>query len=162
MGEAKKMATPMEMNLKMKKDEGKLLKDTRSFQQLVGSLIYLTITRPEIAYSVGVIYQFMQDLRTPHLEAAKRILRYIKVSVDYGLMYEKGNDFVLQGFTDTDWASDTASRRSNSGKNQSTVVLSSTEAKYIAANNGSPRMHLAEMFYGRYLWQSGLRCANSI
>ncbi|PHT42264.1 hypothetical protein CQW23_16289 [Capsicum baccatum] len=147
MEKAKEMETPMEMNLKMNKDEGKLPKDARSFQQVVGSLIHLTITRSEIAYSVGVISQFMQDPRTPHLEASKRILCYIKGLVDYGLMYEKGNDFVLQGFTDTDWAGDTAGRRSTSGycfnlgsvavswcsKKQSTIAFSSTKAEYIAA-----------------------------
>lgn len=147
MGEANEMATPMEINLKMKKDESKLLKDARSFRQLVGSLIYLSITRPEIAYFVSVVSQFMQDPRTPHLEAAKRILRYIKGSVDYGLLYEKRTDFVLQGFTDADWACDTAGRHSTSGycfnlgsaavswcsKKQFTVALSSTEAEYIAA-----------------------------
>ena len=72
----------MEINLKMEKDEGKLLKDTRSFRQLVRSLIFLTITRPKITYSINFASQFMQDPRTPHLEAAKRILRYIKGSVD--------------------------------------------------------------------------------
>ncbi|XP_047259064.1 secreted RxLR effector protein 161-like [Capsicum annuum] len=160
MGEAKEMETPMEMNLKMKKDEGKLLKDARSFRQVVGSLIHLTITRPEIAYSVGVISQFMQDPRTPHLEAAKRILCYIKGSVDYGKTVfsktnslagsdavKKGGVTVLQGFTDVDWAGDTAGRRSTSrycfnlgsvavswcSKKQSTVAFSSTEAEYIAA-----------------------------
>ncbi|XP_016561602.1 uncharacterized protein LOC107860673 [Capsicum annuum] len=76
MEEAKEMTIPIEMNLKMKKTEGKLLKDARSFRQL--------------------------DPRTPHLEAAKRILCYIKGSVDYDFMYEKGDDFMLQGFTEAD------------------------------------------------------------
>ena len=85
MGEEKEMTTPMEINLKTEKDEGKLLKDARSFRQLVGSLIYLTITRPEIAFSVSFVSKFMKDPRTPHLEVAKSILRYIKISVDYGV-----------------------------------------------------------------------------
>lgn len=147
MGESKEMATPMEPYLKLTKEEGELLKDARRFRQLVGSLIYLTITRPEIAYSVSVISQFMQNPRTHHLEAAKRILRYIKGSIAHGLMYKKGNDFVLRGFTDADWAGDAVNRRSTSGycfnlgsavvswcsKKQSTVALSSTEAEYMAA-----------------------------
>ena len=141
------MVTPLEPYLKLKKEEGKLLKDARTFRQLVGSLIYLTITRPEIAYSVGAISQFMQDPKTPHLDAAKRILRYIKGSADYGLLYEKSNDFLLRGFTDADWVGDANDRRSTSGycfnigsvvvswcsKKQSTVALSSTEAEYMAA-----------------------------
>lgn len=88
----------------------------------------------------------MQDPRTPHLEAAKRILRYIKGLVDYGLMYEKGNDFVLQGFADADWADNTAGHRSTSvycfnlgfavvswcSKKNSTITLSNTKMEYIA------------------------------
>ena len=96
MKETKEMPTSMKINLKVKKDKGKLLKDATSFRQLLGSLIYLTITRPEMAQFIGVVSQFMHDPRTPHEEAAKRILRYIKGSVDYGLMYEKRNDFILK------------------------------------------------------------------
>lgn len=147
MGESKEIATPMEPYLKLQKEEGEPLKDPRRFRQFVGSLIYLTITRPEIAYSVGVISQFMQNPTTHHLGAAKRVLRYIKGSPAYGLMYKKGSDFVLKGFTDADWAGDAVDGRSTSGycfslgsaavswcsKKQSTVALSSTEAEYMAA-----------------------------
>ncbi|KAK2991021.1 hypothetical protein RJ640_005503 [Escallonia rubra] len=147
MGEAKEMATPMEPYLKLKKGEGQLLKDARKFRQLVGSLIYLTITRPDIAYPVGVISQFMQTPRTPHLDAAKRIMRYVKGSLGYGLMYKKGGNFLLSGFSDADWAGDENDRHSTTGycfnmgsaaiswcsKKQPSVALSSTEAEYIAA-----------------------------
>ncbi|KAK2992396.1 hypothetical protein RJ640_006296 [Escallonia rubra] len=147
MGDSKEKATPMEPNLKLKKDKGKPLKDARKFRQLVGSLIYLTITRPEISYSVSVVSQFMQNPRTPHLEAARRILRYVKGTLDYGLLYKRCDNFVLSGFTDADWAGDTNDRHSTSGycfntgsatvswcsKKQNIVVLSSTEAEYVAA-----------------------------
>lgn len=101
-GELKESGTPMELNHKMKNEEGSPLKDARSFRQLVGSLIYLTITRPKITCSVGFISQFMQNPRTPHLDAAKRILRYIKGSTNYGLLYKRESFFLLQGFTDAD------------------------------------------------------------
>lgn len=86
MGESKAKATPMEPNLKSKKDEGKSLKDARKFRQLVGSLIYLTITRPEISYSISVVSQFMHNLITCHLDAAKRIMRFVKGSLSLGLL----------------------------------------------------------------------------
>ena len=147
MGESNGIATPMEPYLKLNKEEGELLKDERRFRQLVGSLIYLTTTRPEIAFPVSIISQFMQSPRTPHLDAAKRILRYVKYSLDYGLLYKRSSDFMLRGYTDADWAGDTNDRRSTSSycfstgsamiswcsKKQSTVALSSTEAEYMAA-----------------------------
>ncbi|KAG8484252.1 hypothetical protein CXB51_023902 [Gossypium anomalum] len=147
MEESREKSTPMEKCLKLKKDEGELLKDVRKFRQLVGSLIYLTITRPEISYAVGVVSQFMQAPRTPHLDVAKRILRYIKGTNDFSLFYNKGNDFSLQGYTNADWAGSIEDGRSISGycfsfgsaaiswcsKKQPIVTLSSTEAEYIAA-----------------------------
>ncbi|KAK3022502.1 hypothetical protein RJ639_046779 [Escallonia herrerae] len=147
MGEAKEMATPMEPYLKLKKCEGQLLKDARKFRQLVGSLIYLTIIRPDIAYPVGVISQFMKTPRASHLDAAKRVMRYVKGSLRYGLMYKKGGNFMLSGFSDADWAGDENDRHSTTGycfsmgsttiswcsKKQPSVVLSSIEVEYIAA-----------------------------
>lgn len=66
--------TPMEVNLKLRADDGDELEDMHLYKQLVGSLIYHTITRPDIAYAVGVISQFMKNPRKPHLEAIRRIL----------------------------------------------------------------------------------------
>ncbi|KAJ7965013.1 Retrovirus-related Pol polyprotein from transposon TNT 1-94 [Quillaja saponaria] len=106
MGKAKAMATPMEPHLKLKKDEGRILKDVKKFRQLVGNLIYLTITRPDTAYSVSVISQFMQNPSNSHLEAAKRIIRDMKGTLENGLMYKKGGQFQLCGFTDANWAGD--------------------------------------------------------
>ncbi|KAK3002997.1 hypothetical protein RJ639_019416 [Escallonia herrerae] len=147
MRELKEKATPMEPNLKLKKDKGKPLKDARKFRQIVGSLIYQTITRPEISYSVSVVSQFMQNPRTPHLEAGRRILHNVKGILDYGLLYKRCDNFLLSGFTDADWAGDTNDCHSTSGycfntssaavswcsKKQDIVVLSITEAEYVVA-----------------------------
>ncbi|XP_048229097.1 secreted RxLR effector protein 161-like [Ricinus communis] len=141
------MTTPMEPCLKLTKDEGKLLEDATLFRQLVGSLFYLTITRPDISYSVRVISQFMDKPRESHLIAAKRILRYVKSTLNFGLLYMQHASFLLTGFVDADWAGDVNDRRSttrycfNTGsaavswysKKQTTVALSSCEAEYVAA-----------------------------
>ncbi|KAG6405803.1 hypothetical protein SASPL_133397 [Salvia splendens] len=143
------MTTPMESYLKLAKDEGKLLADATLFRQLVGSLFYLpitrphlSITRPDISFSVGVISQFMGKPREPQLIAAKRILRYIKNTLHFILHYKQGTSFLLSGFVDADWAGDMNDRRSTIGycfdrgsaaiswcsKKQSTVALSNCEA----------------------------------
>ena len=67
--ECKLISTPMEPNAKMCAHEGKDLEDATMYRQLVGSLIYLTLTRPDISYAVGVMSQYMQNPKKPHLEA---------------------------------------------------------------------------------------------
>ncbi|XP_042059649.1 uncharacterized mitochondrial protein AtMg00810-like [Salvia splendens] len=148
MRDSKPMTTPMESYLKLAKDEGKFLEDATLFRQLVGSLFYLSITRLDISFSVGVISQFMGELREPHLIAAKRILREIKNTLNFGLHYKQGTTFLLSGFVDADWTGDINDSRSTTGycfatgsttiswcsKKQNTVALSSCEAEYVAAS----------------------------
>lgn len=147
MGESKIMATPMDPCLKLIKDGGRFLKDATLFRQLVGSLFYLTITRPDISFSVGVVSQFMDKPCESHLIAAKRILRYIKGTLNFGLFYQQHTPLLLTGFVDADWAGDLNDRRSTIGycfnmgsaaiswcsKKQTTVALSSCEAEYVGA-----------------------------
>jgi hypothetical protein len=78
---------PVEQNLKLSKDEGVLLSDATSYRRLVGRLIYLTITRLDLAFSVQILSQFVDKPRQPHLEAAHRVLRYLKNSPAQGLLF---------------------------------------------------------------------------
>ena len=117
------------------------------YRQLVGSLIYLTLTRPDITYAVSVISRFMQKPKKPHLEAIKRILRYVKGSIDYGILYHNDRNFEVAGYCDADYAGDLDTRRSTTGyvfklgsgaaswcsKRQPTVSLSSTKVEYRAS-----------------------------
>lgn len=102
-GESKEKATLMEPYLKLIKDNGKHLKDERKFGQLVGSLIYLTITRLELAYFVDVISQFMQNLRTFSFRWCQEYSTLCKGSIDHGPLYIKGDHFLLKGYPDADW-----------------------------------------------------------
>ena len=77
----------MDANIRLSAYEGDILKDLTMYRQLVGILIYLTLTRPDISYAVGVVSRFMQEPRKPHLEAVRRIMRYIKDSAEYELLY---------------------------------------------------------------------------
>ncbi|MCO5548769.1 hypothetical protein L7F22_002231 [Adiantum nelumboides] len=74
------------------------------YRQIVGSLIYLTISRPDLSYTVGLESQFMQLPKKPHLDVVRRTLRYVSATLDYALFYEASTELQLSGFTDADWA----------------------------------------------------------
>ena len=76
--DCKPLALLIEVNSKLSIIEGKGLEDSMMYQQIIGSLIYLTLTRPDIAFTVGVVSRFMQTLKNPHLEVVLRSLKYIK------------------------------------------------------------------------------------
>ncbi|KAL8161570.1 hypothetical protein V2J09_013059 [Rumex salicifolius] len=88
MQNCKPIDSPMEVRHMLCAEEGDELEDARLYRQLVGSLIYLTITLPNLTYAVGVVCQFMQTPRKPHLEAVRRIVRYVRHTVEYGIFYE--------------------------------------------------------------------------
>ena len=95
--------------MKLRPDSGKVCDPTR-FRQIVGRLIYLTITRPDLSYPVGVISQFMARPTQEHLQYAQRILRYVNGTKDRGLLYRTGTTARLVGYTDADWAGNAADR----------------------------------------------------
>ncbi|CAL8155640.1 unnamed protein product [Prunus armeniaca] len=105
---------PMEKGLKLS-DKGELLKDLAHYRRLVGCLIYLTITRPDITYSVHVLSRFMHAPRKPHMEAALRILHYLKKSPGQGILLSSQNDLTLRAFCDSDSAGCPNTRRSTTG-----------------------------------------------
>ncbi len=74
--------------MKLNVDEGDLVEDTTMYKHIVGSLIYMTITRPYLSYVVGVVSQFMQIPRKPHLDVVRRILKYIKHTLKCGIFFE--------------------------------------------------------------------------
>ena len=147
MADSTQITTPMELQFKLQKIEGKSLEDSTKYRQLVGSLFYLTITCPDLEYSVGVVSRFMNSPCDGHLIMAKRILRYVKSTLQFGLLYKPKISFSLYGFTDADWVGDVITRRSTTrycfslgfavvsccSKKQQTISLSSTEIEYVAA-----------------------------
>ncbi|KAK2396270.1 putative mitochondrial protein [Trifolium repens] len=136
--------TPMEVNVKLRKDEGELLQDPTFYRKLVGSLIYLTITRPDISFAVHTVSKFMQNPRHLHLSAVQRIIRYLLATSKRGLFFPTGATIRLQAYSDADWAGCPDTRKSTTGwcmflgdapiswkcKKQESVSKSSTEAEY--------------------------------
>ncbi|KAA0052183.1 putative mitochondrial protein [Cucumis melo var. makuwa] len=104
--------TPMNLNEKLQQNDGAEMVDKHRFKSFVGGLIYLTHTRHDISYSIGVISRFMQCPSRDHFDAAKQVMRYIAETIEYGIWYSKVSDFKLCGFTDSDWASSLDDRRS--------------------------------------------------
>ncbi|GAU51495.1 hypothetical protein TSUD_413780, partial [Trifolium subterraneum] len=92
--------------------------DPTSYRQLIGSLRYLCNTRPDLAYSVGIVSRFMDKPKSSHLIAAKRILRYVKGTIDYGVFFpanDRKNECKLMGYTDSNWCGDVEDRKSTAG-----------------------------------------------
>eukprot|EP00731_Ephydatia_muelleri_P012155 Em0006g1049a len=148
LSEAKSSCTPADINVKLVKDDGAAkLADSVCYQSMVGSLLYAAIaTRPDIAQAVGAVSKFNSCPTETHLTGVKRILRYLKGTINLGLNFEKTADSSIIGFSDADWAGDLDNRHSTSGnlfvmsggtiswlsKKQPVVALSTTEAEYVA------------------------------
>jgi hypothetical protein len=102
--ECKAMNTPMETNLKLLVDTSSELVDATLYRQIIGSLMYLTNTRPDICFAVNTLSRYLVEPRRVHLVAAKHVMRYLKGTLDYGLYYTGDHDFRLYGYTDSYWA----------------------------------------------------------
>jgi hypothetical protein len=111
--ECKSMNTPMEAKLKLLVDTSSDLIDATLYRKIIGSLMYLTNTRPDICFAVNTLSQFLVEPRRVHLVAAKHVMRYLKGTMDYGLSYDGDHDFTLIGYTDADWAGSVADRKNH-------------------------------------------------
>ncbi|GKV37171.1 hypothetical protein SLEP1_g45230 [Rubroshorea leprosula] len=141
---SKNVSTPLEPNVKLTPLDGFPLLDPTPYRQLVGSLVYLTTTRPDIAYAVHVVSQFMAAPRFIHSAAVLRIICYVKGTLFHGLHFSAHSSLVLHAYSNADWAGDLTDRRSTIGyclflgnslissrsKKQAIPSRSSTETEY--------------------------------
>ena len=121
------------------------------YRQLIGCLLYLTHTQPDIYYAVSVAYRYIDQPHDIHWRVAKRILNFVQGTRTHGIFYKAKYDLDLIGFTDSDWVGDNTDRISTEGyvfmlvegpiiwlsKKQSSIALSSIEAKYREVVNAT-------------------------
>ncbi|KAM1294329.1 hypothetical protein ACFX13_014692 [Malus domestica] len=98
----KPVSTPLIVNKKLKKDDGSEPADVSLYKSIVGSLLYLTVTRPDLMFLASLLSRFMQNLSKIHIGTVKRVLRYVQGTLDYGIKYEMGKSTILIRFCDND------------------------------------------------------------
>ncbi|KAK2375797.1 putative mitochondrial protein [Trifolium repens] len=146
---SKPASTPLDTSIKLHSTAGSPYSDISSYRRLVGRLLYLNTTRPDIAFATQQLSQFMHAPTTVHYTAACRVLRYLKNNPGQGLFFSRESEMQLTGYSDADWAGCMDTRKSISGycffigksliswraKKQATVSRSSSEAEYKALSS---------------------------
>ncbi|GJR43693.1 retrovirus-related pol polyprotein from transposon TNT 1-94 [Tanacetum coccineum] len=175
--DSKPMKTPMSTETKLTRDEEGESVDNTKYRGMIGSLLYLTASRPDIMFSVCLCARFQEDPKTSHLEAVKRIFRYIKGTTHLGLWYPKGSGIETIVYADSDHAGDYVDRKSTSGvctfmgccltswfsKKQTALAISTTEAEYVSAGKACQQalwMKQALVDYGVRLDNIPIMCDN--
>ncbi|KAH9667197.1 retrovirus-related pol polyprotein from transposon RE1 [Citrus sinensis] len=144
--DCKGIETPFSTSEKLKKDVGNRFHDPTLYRSVIGSLQYAVLTRPELAFSINKFSQFMSDPRQPHWVACKRVLMYLKNTMNMCLSFKKSKHLDLIAYTDADWTTDPNDRRSISGycvylgdnlvawssRKQGIVARSTVESEYRA------------------------------
>ncbi|XP_038902363.1 secreted RxLR effector protein 161-like [Benincasa hispida] len=147
MDECKTARTLMNQKEKLCKEDGVVKVDEGYFRSLIDCLMYLIVTRPEILNVVSILSRFMHCASELHLKVAKRVIRYVKSTSDFGIKFTSSKEFKLIGFSDSDWGSSIDDMRSTSdycftlgssvlswsSKKQETVAQSTAEAEFIVA-----------------------------
>eukprot|EP00253_Pinus_taeda_P002708 PITA_02708 len=147
MQECKAAITPTVMGLKLSKGDNNKDFDPSLYKSIIGSLMYSTATMPDIMSAISLISRFMERPKEAHWQAAKRIMRYVKGTKRFGILYTVSECSDLVGYTDSDWAGTVDDRKSTSGyvfnmssgaiswasKKQPIVALSTAKAEYVAA-----------------------------
>jgi hypothetical protein len=177
MDDCKAIKTPIATNAHLNLDVDSKPIDQSLYHSLIGSLLYLTTSRPDIMFSVCLCARFQANPKESHLSALKRILRYLKHTPNIGLWYPKGANLELVGYLDSDFAGSLVDHKSTSGvchllgrslvswssKKQNSVALSTTEAEYIAAGACCAQilyMKQSLLDYGVQLGSVPLLCEN--
>lgn len=142
----KPVSTPMDPRISLSSTGGEPLSDHTQYRRIIGRLLYLTLSRPDITFAIHKLSQYVAQPRLPHLQAVHHLLRYLKGNPGQGLLFPASSTHQLQAFSDADWGTCLDTRRSVTGfciflgqslvswksKKQTTVSRSSAEAEYRA------------------------------
>jgi hypothetical protein len=115
MEDSKPVGTPMVTGCKLSKDDNSPDVDQSSYRSMIGSLLYITASRPDIMHVVGMVGIYQVAPKQSHLQAVKRIFRYLKETMTYGLWYPKNQSLQLTAYSDADWENCVDERKRTSG-----------------------------------------------
>jgi hypothetical protein len=167
MTNCKSASTPFLSGVKLEDGGETPLVDNTLYRQLVGILLYLTHSRPDLSYAVGAVSRFMQELHELHWKAAKCVLRYVQGTITFGIHYVEESTLDIIGFTDFDWAGDSIDRKSTSSyslslgsepicwssKKKASISLSLAEAEY----RGVVNIAIQAMWLQHFLTELGIQ-----
>jgi hypothetical protein len=162
--------TPMSTTAKLHSDAAGKSVDQTMFRSMIGSLLYLTASRLDIAFSVGVCARFQANPKESHLTAVKRILWYVNATANFGVYFSRDTTLNLAGYSDADWAGNADDRKSTSGgcfyvgtnlvawmsKKQNSISLSTAEAEYIAAGSCCTQLMWMKQLLADYGFPQGM------
>ena len=147
MEDSKPVCTPMVTGCSLSSNDESTTVHQPTYRSMIGSLLYLIGTRPNIMHAVGIVGRFQENPKESHLQVVKRIFKYLQGTQDFGLWYHRDTELTLHAYTDADWIGSVDDRNSTSSgafcigsrlvswfsKKQSSIALSTAEAEYVAA-----------------------------
>lgn len=150
LSESKPLDTPISISEKITKDIDRVNVDPTGYRSIIGSLLYLTASRLDISFSAGVCARYQATPIESHLKVAKRIIRYVHGTINFGLWYPFDTTPVLARFSDANWVENVDNCKSTSGgcfyvgnflvswysRKQNSISLSTTEVEYLAVGSG--------------------------